>query len=213
MVVLLSVRPAHARVPVRSWGAEVLVFVELGLVGPSLGGLASETLERRPPRIDDLLGLPRADVCQALTGLGVETRAILATHRLKRKRQHHGVSNHRFTIHVIVVNRVVERLVTRIREKLLELDFDRLGDGVEAPHALPRGGGPNVARDEDSVVQALKSQVKIDLGALSYHECGGAKVLGYTERQVLLAHLAGPVHEVANVHAIGVRGGRHNDPS
>jgi hypothetical protein len=56
---------------------------------------------------------------------------------------------------VIIVNLVVESVVTRIREKLLEFDFNRQDHRVKASHALCRGGRAYVAGDQNAVVQAL----------------------------------------------------------
>jgi len=138
MMNLLSVRPARWRAG-EVWGCwycRRLVLAGFSAVGLTFVRGRHETVEGCPARIFDLTRLSRAGICEALTRLGVETRAILAADRLKRKRQHHGVSNDRFTIHVIIVNLVVESVVTRIREKLLKLDLDRVRDWVEASHAL-----------------------------------------------------------------------------
>jgi len=149
MVDLLSVRPARTRVG-EVVGCECCV--RLVLVG-----FEHETVEGCPARINDLTGLPHTGFCETFTGLGVETRAIFAAHRLERKRQHHSVSDCRFTLHVIIVNLVVKSVVTRIREKLLKLDFDGDGHRVETPNALPRRRGVDTASDQNAIVEAFES--------------------------------------------------------
>src|SRR5690606_788330 len=98
-----------------------------------------------------------------------------------------------------------ESFVRRIREKLLNLDFDVDLDRVEAAHALGVGDGVDAGGDEDPVVQALEPEVDVQL--LPRLDGGGAlaELLGHGEVEFTLAQLAGAVHEVVDLH--DVRGG------
>src|SRR6478752_6887007 len=74
----------------------------------------------------------------------VKARAIRFAHRLKRKRQDGRIPDQSFKIHVVVLNLEVSCFLPRIREKLLKLDLDTLGDVVEA--AAADAGVPGVDR-------------------------------------------------------------------
>jgi len=128
------------------------VSVGVGVAGP-------ETLQGGPTRVDDLARLSFRVVGPLLAGLGVEAGAVVATHGLERKRKHNRVPNYGFTIHVIIVNRVVDSVLRRIREKLLEFDFEGPLDRIEAPNALAGEGRIDLAGDQNSVVQPLEAQL------------------------------------------------------
>src|SRR5690606_30543788 len=87
--------------------------------------LVCDLLERTPSRIDGSYALCTGALGQLLARFRVETRAIRLTHRLKWKRQYGRVPDQSFKIHVVVLNLEVSFFLSRIREKLLELDFDR----------------------------------------------------------------------------------------
>jgi len=53
-------------------------------------------------------------------------------------------------------------------------------------------------------VQTLKTQAECELSADGYDGGSRAQLVGDVEREALLAHLAGAVHEIANVDAGGV---------
>ena len=151
-------------------------------------------------------------VCEALARYGVEPRAIVSAHRLERQRQHYRVANDRFNIYLGFVNLVVIGNLRRIREKLLKIDLKIDRDLVEAPHTLSTSRRASLTRHENAVVQAFQTQVKLELGTRRYDRRTGAELLRRDEVDGLLAHLAGAVHDVAHIHAIGARGGRHSDP-
>ena len=151
-------------------------------------------------------------VCEALTRLRVKPRAIVSAHRLERQRQHYRVANDRFQIHLGFVNLVVIGNLRRIREKLLKIDLKVYRDLVEAPHALGTRRRASLTRHQNAVVQAFQTQVELELSALGHDRRSGAELLGRHEVDGLLAHLAGAVHDVAHIHAIKARGGRHSGP-
>ena len=85
-------------------------------------------LERGPSAVDRRLLRIAGAFRQPLARVRVEPGAVRLTHRLERKRQDNRVPDQIFKIHVVVLNVEVTRFVPRIREKFLELDFDRLFD-------------------------------------------------------------------------------------
>jgi len=138
---------------------------------------------------------------QTQPGLWVETRAIRPAHRLEGQCQHYRISDERFKIHVVVLNLILESFPRMIREKLLELDSDRQGDVDEAPAALPLGRRVDVGGHQDALVHRLEPEVDLDLGTLAHADETLAERLGGRDVESLLAHLAGLVEEVANIHA------------
>ena len=112
---------------------------------------------------------------------------------------------------MILDNRVVKSFVNRVREKFLNLDFDGQFDLVEASTALAGGDRSDVCRDQDAVVERFEAHVEVHFRVLGDADQGIAEGFGYDDIQLVLAHLAGAVHEV--VHRDGERGGgevRHN---
>jgi hypothetical protein len=157
--------------------------------------------ERGPPRVVVLMGDEFRMIGQSEPGLWVETRAIRPAHRLERQCQHHRISDERFKIYVVVLNLKLESFSRMIREKLLELDFDGLGDVDEASSALALGDRVDLGGDEDPLVHRLEAHVEIELGALLDGDDALAHRLADGDRQALLSHLARAVHEVADVQA------------
>jgi len=112
---------------------------------------------------------------------------------------------------MILDNRVVKSFVNRVREKLLDFDFDRQFDRIEASTALAGGDCGDVRGHENAVVQAFQAHVEVHFRALGNADHGIAEGFWHGDIEVALAHLAGAVHEV--VHLNGERGGgevRHN---
>jgi len=112
---------------------------------------------------------------------------------------------------MILDNRVVKSFVNRVREKFLNLDFDRQFDRIEASTALAGGDRGDVRGDENAVVQGFEAHVEVHLRVLGDADQGIAERFGYGNIELMLSHLAGAVHEV--VHRNGERGGgevRHN---
>ena len=112
---------------------------------------------------------------------------------------------------MILDNRVVKSFVNRVREKFLNLDFDRQFDRIEASSALAGGDRGDVCGDENAVVQGFETHVEVHLGVFGDADQGIAEGFGYDDIEFVLAHLAGAVHKV--VHRNGERGGgevRHN---
>ena len=106
---------------------------------------------------------------------------------------------------MLVGDRVVKSFVLRVREKLLDFDFDREFDGVEAAHALPEGDGVDVGRDEDAIVQGLETDIQVDDRAVLHADDSIAEALAENSVKLAFAHLTGTVHEVE--HRDGERGG------
>ena len=169
-----------------------------------------EALQRRPPGVEHLAVLPLGAIRQLLPRFGVETGAIRSADRLERQCQHHRIPHDGFEIHVIVSNREVESFVLRIREKLLEFDFDRELDGVEAAHALRRGDRVDLGGHQDAVVQPLQAQVDAHRSALLDGRHRLAEALGRVELEHALTHLAGAVHDVVHGHGVGAGHVRHD---
>ena len=112
---------------------------------------------------------------------------------------------------MILDNRVVKSFVNRVREKFLNLDFDRQFDFIEASTALASGDRGDVGGDQNAVVQRFEPHVEMHFRVLGDADHGIAERFGYGDIEAVLTHLAGAVHEV--VHRNGERGGgevRHN---
>lgn len=169
-----------------------------------------ESFQGSPARVHDLARPLFSVVRQLLAGLGVEAGAVVATHGLERKRKHNRVPNYGFTIHVIIVNRVVDSVLRRIREKLLEFDFEGPRDGIEAPHALPRLGRVDLPCDKNPVVQTLKTQLNGNGRPFRDVRRAHPQLLGGGELKGAFPHFAGAMHEVARGDAVRRGRGRHS---
>ena len=90
----------------------------------------------------------------------VKTRAIRLTHRLEGKRQDKRIPDQSFKIHVVVLNLEVSFFFSRIREKLLKLDFDRLSDVAKASSALSDVLTLGRSGDENPFVHGLEAGVE-----------------------------------------------------
>lgn len=140
-------------------------------------------------------------IVAALPRAGVQPRAVRPTHRLKRERQHDRVPDLGFKIHVVVVNFEVCCFSSRIREKLLELDSERLTDVGEAASAHTVVGGVGLRGHQDSLVHRFQPGIDSHVLALA----DGDQTLtprdrgGGVERH--LTHLAGTTHDVTHVEA------------
>ncbi len=102
---------------------------------------------------------------------------------------------------MVVLNLKLESFSRMIREKLLELDFDRQRHVDQASTALAFGHRIDARRHEDALVDGLQPDVEIELRPLA----NGHETLteGFANRHLesMLAHLARTVEEVAHVHA------------
>jgi len=78
---------------------------------------------------------------------------------LERQCQHNRVSNQRFTIYVIIVNREFKFLCRRIREKFLEIHLNGNAHRLEASNALPRCRCRDVRSDKNAVVKAVETNL------------------------------------------------------
>lgn len=123
---------------------------------------------------------------------------------MKRKCKHNRIPDHRFKIHVIIVNRVVKSFVKRIREKLLKLDSNGNLDVDEAPDALPRRDRVDPTTHEDAVVQRLEAGIQLKNAASSHADDGSRELIVDDDVLTALAHLARAVHEVEDGNVIGV---------
>lgn len=140
---------------------------------------------------------------QTQTGLGIETGAIGPAHRLEGQCQHYRISDERFKIHVVVLNLILESFPRMIREKLLELDLDGHGDVDEASAALALGHGIELDAGQNTLVDGLEPGVDLDDRSLANGDHPLAELLVCGDVELMLAHLARAVHEVAHVDAEG----------
>lgn len=138
---------------------------------------------------------------QPLTGLGVESGAIRLAHRLKRQCENYRISDQRFKIHVVVVNLEVRRFRIRIREKFLNLDFDRQFDVAEAASALAGGLHIDVDGHEDTLVHGLETDPFGERRTRLDRHQTLAPAFAEHHLEVVLTHLARTAHQVAHVDA------------
>lgn len=128
-----------------------------------------------------------------------QAEAIFLTDRLERQRQNHCVPDYRFKIHVVVLNLILESFVLRIREKLLNIDFDRVLDVDEAPNTLASCSRIHLSAHQDAVVQRLQAQVEVHGSPFRHADHGVAEALRGWDVQLPFTHLARSVHDVAHV--------------
>src|SRR5690606_11371392 len=121
--------------------------------------------ERCPPRIDGVLRRAGRFSQQLACGW-IKAWAIRPTDRLKRKRKYNRISDQSFKIHVVVLKHEVRGFISRVLEKLLELDFDRLGDVSQAPAAHAVVGRAHGAAHEHSLVHRFEAHVEVELAIL-----------------------------------------------
>jgi hypothetical protein len=172
--------------------------------------LRLEFRESCPSWIEGFLRLRRGMLVQTLARDRVQSRAVWPANRLKRKRQNNGVPDKSFKIHVVVLNLEVIRFLSRIREKLLELDFDALGDRCEASAALSLERRTGRSGGEDSFVDGLETHLDIDRSVRRHRDESLAPALGQVDIEREFAHLAGSTDEVADVEGEGAgSGGSH----
>ena len=113
---------------------------------------------------------------------------------------------------MVVVNLGVKSFPRRIREKLLEVDLDGLRDVGQAAPADTLGDRRSLPGDEDTLVHGFEAKLEFERRAgLHAHEAF-PELLRHVDRQRLLAHLARPVHQVADAEGVGIAsGGRHEE--
>lgn len=97
------------------------------------------------------------------------------------------------------MNLVLESFIRRIREKLLDFDFDGLSHLDEAPDALPHSRTVDLQRHEDPIVQGLQSRLDVEFGSGLHSDDGIAEIIGDRHVERPFTHLAGAVHEVVDV--------------
>jgi hypothetical protein len=164
-----------------------------------------ELLERGPAGIEGrALPWPGAHG-QPLTRGRIKAGAIRLTHRLKRKRQYGRVPDQSFKIHVVVLNLEVSCFPSRVREKLLKLDFDGLGDVDETAPADADVLRLDATGDEDSLVDRLEPRLDEHRIALGDADEALAPLLGSGDVEREFTHLARVVDDVA--HGKGERAG------
>ena len=103
---------------------------------------------------------------------------------------------------MIVVNRVIKSFVDRIRENLLEFDFDPLGHVDEAPDALALGRRVGLATHQNAIVERLETHVNGEARPRSHADYGVTETVWNDNIQLLLAHLARAVHEIEHRHGV-----------
>ena len=91
--------------------------------------------------------------------LRAQAGALFSTDRLKRECQHYRVSDYGFEIDSVVLHFVVESFVLRVREKLLQVDFELLFDLDEAANTLTDRRHIDVCTDQNPVVERLESHI------------------------------------------------------
>ena len=106
---------------------------------------------------------------------------------------------------MVVVNLKIKSFVRRIRENFLEIDLDRHLDVGEASAAHPDGRRGELCADQDSLVDRLESEVRVDRRTLGNADQPLPHFRADREADLLLAHLTWAVHEV--IHMNGVRSG------
>ena len=91
--------------------------------------------------------------------LRAQAGAFFATNRLKRECQHYRVSDYGFEIDRIVFYLVVKSFLLRVREKLLQVDFELLLDLDKAANTLTDRRHIDVCTDQNPVVKGLESHI------------------------------------------------------
>jgi len=121
------------------------------------------------------LGKPRAT-------FGAQPGAVFLAPRRERQRENQGIAEGRLEIEQVPVQRVPVLTgipaVLLITEQFLAPDLDRLGEGFQAPGALPghrRGGDGS---DEHALADGLQPDLKVQFGTLRDPGHAGAEIRG-----------------------------------
>lgn len=102
---------------------------------------------------------------------------------------------------MVIVNLVLGGILTRVREKLLNLDFDALFDVSEASTALTDGEKLTLGGHEDALVDGLEPHRQGHGGAGGNRNDSLSPLLIRGGVEVELPHLPGSMHEIVHVHA------------
>lgn len=144
-------------------------------------------------------------IIKPVTRLGIQPGAVRPANRLERKRKDEGVPNQNFKIHVVVLNFEVTRFRTRIREKLLKLDFDRLSDVDEASTTGSLVLRVGRSRHENALVNGFQAHIDVDFGGDRNAYQTFAPVLFELHNRVVRTHLTRVMGDVAHTDAKGAR--------
>ena len=136
--------------------------------------------------------------------LRAQAGALFSTDRLKRECQHYRVSDYGFEIDRVVLHFVVKSFVVRVREKLLQVDFELLLHLDEAANTLTDRRHIDVCTDQNPVVKRLESHVDMHRRAQRNADHGIAERLRNDDVQGFLPHLTGTVHQIE--YGDGIRG-------
>jgi hypothetical protein len=104
------------------------------------------------------------------------------------------------------VNRKLEFLCRRIREKFLEFHFDGDRDLVEAANALGIGGRLDLGRHQNSVMKAFEANIHHDGCSLEDRGDSFAQTMWSGEFEVLFTVFTDALRHVKNIDVEGVRG-------
>lgn len=103
---------------------------------------------------------------------------------------------------MIILNLVLKSFVLRVRENLLDFDFDRLGDVDEAANALSRGRRVDLSGHQDAVVECLETHIQEQSGPLLDADDGVAEALDDRRLELELAHFAGAVNDIEDADRV-----------
>ena len=107
---------------------------------------------------------------------------------------------------MIIVNRELEFLRRRIREKFLEFHLDRKRDRVEAANALSGGGRFDLRGHQNAVMEAFEANIHHDGGSLNDRCDSFAQTLRGGEFEVLFTVFTDALRHIKNIDVEGVRG-------
>jgi hypothetical protein len=124
----------------------------------------------------------RARLGKPRTTFGAQPGAVFLAPRRERQRENQSISKDRLEIEQVPVQRVPVLTgipaVLLITEQFLAPDLDRLGDGFQAPGALPghrRGGGGG---GEHTLGDGLQPDLEVQFGALRNPGHAGVEIRG-----------------------------------
>ena len=104
------------------------------------------------------------------------------------------------------MNRKLEFLRRRIREKFLEFHLDGKGDRIEAAHALAIGSRFDLGGYQNTVMEALEANIHHDGRALEDRSDSFAQTVWGGEFEMLFTVFTDALRHVKNIDVEGVRG-------
>ena len=140
--------------------------------------------------------------------LRAQAGALFSTDRLKRECQHYRVSDYGFEIDGVVLHFIVKGFVLRVREKLLQVDFELLLDLDEAANTFADRRHIDLCTDQNPVVERLESHIDMHRRAQRNADHGIAERLRNDNVQGFLPHLTGAVHQIEDGDRVRARRGR-----